>query len=524
MARLRVLSWNIRTFGTHEPHEVDFKKIAEIIVASQADIVCVQELMIGLGVVGNVGAEISQASLDIISNLTMLLHDLDPGGDWWHAVSGVNSGRADHMRDAYAFLFKQKPAASTSAHAEPLDEIDDLSEPIILRQPGQDHFPGRRPGLFTVTVRSGNAVTLVNIISYHAPTPPNKFPGGAGQGINALATLLEVGGGRYVNDKYVPATNPLPQIDTIVLGDFNYSMDVDGADKPYQNLLSNYTACISTLSRVRPTTYSTDSTAGLRLVSAYDNIFVLLKHDSFAPSLTLAGSDVINFIEDAARQLGDAIGFYPPDIGTEAAWYVIYQDLYKRQHATRGLSDHLPVWAEFAVGDGDGTAAHIRPTSGADNNCLLHAIFGTQTDGVYVAADATARRTEFVNTLQGYRTNQAIPANGSLGPLRNALLSSMWNDFELEPDAAQLLAQLLANNDNPFLAPGFDELFGRYIGFIESGRMLYVHEAKAIACLANITVVLHYVDRGTYHTMTLNPNQPNPVDIYHQALHFSRWA
>src|SRR6478609_7254923 len=150
MPVLRILSWNIRTFGTHVPNAEDLRRIADLIRASQADVVCIQELMIGNGVVGTVGAPISDQSSDIISDLLDALDAADGNAGWWSAVSGVNSGIADHQRDAYAFLWKATPAASASAHAQPVDEISDLGDPVILRQAGaHDAFPGRRPGMLT---------------------------------------------------------------------------------------------------------------------------------------------------------------------------------------------------------------------------------------------------------------------------------------------------------------------------------------------------------------------------------------
>jgi hypothetical protein len=528
MPRLRVLSWNIRTFGTHETNAEDQRRIAEIILNSQADIVCIQELQLGAGVTGRVGAPISAESIEVISDLVFTLLESDPGGNWWYECSGADSGIADHMRDAYAFVWKENPAKSKFAHAEAPDAIVELTEPVILRQPEPDAFPGRRPGLFMVNVHFGTSVTPVNVISYHAPTPCNRFSKGigSGYGINALATLPEIGGGMQQGTgrswEYQPAVTPLPQIDTIVLGDFNYTMDDKWAQFTYNNLLTNYQACVSDPKNVVLTTYAPSGTQALRRISAYDNIFVLRKHSTFTPSLAFSSAGAIDFIAEQAKLLGDAIGFL--NFGTEAAWYVVHLDGYKRQHAVRGLSDHLPVWSEFTVGAVDATAPHILPTSGTNNNCLLHAVLGAPVNGMYVDAAADTHRTAIVTQLQVYRTAQAIPTGANLTPVRNAILSSMINEFAADPVATTMLQLLLAGATNPFLTAGFDELFGRYLASIKFGRMLYVHEAELLACLQNITVILNYVDRGRYYSMTFNPGRPNPVNIYHQALHFCRWA
>jgi endonuclease/exonuclease/phosphatase family metal-dependent hydrolase len=529
MARLRILSWNIRTFATHPPTEGDLRRIADIIVASQAGIVCIQELQIGTGVVGTVGAPIGIASTDAVAELRVMLDEIDPGGDWWSDSSGVNSGISDHMRDAYAFIWKQTPVKSKSAHAEAPDQINDMAESVILRMMGKDTFPGRRPGMFTVNVHVGTAVVPVNIISYHAQTPVNRFSKGkgSGYGINSLALLPEIGGGMQKGTgrswSYEDEVTPLPQIDTVVVGDFNYSMDQKWAQFTYNNLLSNYQACVSDPSKVVYTTYAPSGQQALRLVSSYDNIFVLRKHSTFTPYLAYAASGAIDFIKQESIKLGTAIGFR--DFGTEAAWYVIHQDMYKKQHAVRGLSDHLPVWAEFTLGAADATARHIQPTSGANFNCLLHAVFGAPVNGMYVDAAAATHRTNMVTLLTGYRTGRAIPSAGRLAPLRAAILSAMINDFDDRPVTVGQLRLLLQNTTNPFDVEGFDEAFGEYIGNINDGRMLYVHEAEVLACQQDIPLTLHYMDRGQYRTTTFCAGGQQPaVHIYHQALHFFRWT
>jgi endonuclease/exonuclease/phosphatase family metal-dependent hydrolase len=48
MAKLRIVSWNLRTFGDPAPPEVALQSIADIIVYQlQADIVCIQEVQAG---------------------------------------------------------------------------------------------------------------------------------------------------------------------------------------------------------------------------------------------------------------------------------------------------------------------------------------------------------------------------------------------------------------------------------------------------------------------------------------------
>src|SRR5690348_6475596 len=179
MCTVRILSWNLRTFGSHDVHAEDLRRIAAIILASQADVVALQELMIGKGVSGQVGSTISEQSIALIVKLTLLLQEGDDGGKWCGAWSGVDSGFADHMRDAYAFLWKATPAQSKLAHTGAPDALVDLMpNPVILRQDGKDAFPGRRPALFMLNAQVGSSVTPFNVIAYHAPTPCNRFSKG----------------------------------------------------------------------------------------------------------------------------------------------------------------------------------------------------------------------------------------------------------------------------------------------------------------------------------------------------------
>ena len=528
MPILRVLSWNLRTFGTHELRDVDVVKIANIIANSQADVACIQELMIGKDVGDEIGSPISQLSLNQVEALRQQLAAGDPKAEWVATVSGIDAGvgkTVKRMRDAYAFLIKTNPAASTLSHTDPVTAIHPLSEPVILRQPGNDCFTGRRPGMQTINVLT-DAVTPVNIVSFHAATPTNTYSKGKGSGysITELATLPEIGGGMLGSDGrayyYEEAVLPLPQIDTIVLGDFNYTMDDGFAPKIYQNLLTNYDGCISNAQKVRYTTYAPSGTEPLRLISAYDNIFVLKPHKTFAPALTKGNVGVIDFIADDAHALGTAIGFQYLDNVAEPAWYVIHQDLYKRQHASRGISDHLPVWADFTVGSSKGqTASHILPTSGANNNCLFHAVFGVLRGGQYVDDTAPARRLALEQALRGYGANTLFPSLA----VRGAVLEAMINEFDGDPGALALLRPLLANAVNPFTVVGVAGDYALYIGSIGTGRMLWVGEALLVAIQNNITINLTSINRGQYVQLTLNQGSANSANIFHQVLHYQRW-
>jgi hypothetical protein len=528
MPSLRVLSWNLRTFGDPRPKDGALRRMAAIIVTSQADIALIQEVQIGAVDGREIDSPISGPSRQLVADFANLIGTLDPDGGWMWAVSGVDSGSDTHMRDAYAFLWKSTPSKSKLSHADAPLEISALTGPVILRQEGTDAFPGRRPGMLMVNVKTAKSVTPVNLISYHAQTPCNVFSkgNGAGYAVAELATLPEIGGGRVYSTgwefRYEHETNPLPMIDTLVCGDFNFSMDQPRAELVYKNLLENYQGCVSDLKNIVYTTYGPSSTQAFRLVSAYDNIFALRKHDDFTPALTCTGKGSYDFIHEDAKLLGEAIGIGV--FGTQAAWYVIHYDQYKKQSAADGVSDHLPVWADFAIGDGGGTtASHILPTSGANNNCLFHAIYGANVFGQYVDVDAATHRTTFVQRLTQYATTGAFPSGGRFDPVRGAVLASMLNEFSGTPLAAQMLRVLIGNATNPFLVNGFAALYATYLQGITNGRMLYLHEAELIAIQENWAIVVNYYDRGTLYHETLNEGGTQTVNIFHAALHFERW-
>ena len=532
MPRLCIMSWNLRTFATQVPSQAFLRVVPVIILKSHADVVCIQELQTGKGVTGVVGAQISASSANAVKTLTDALAQTDSLAGWRYDFSGTDSGRkpgsTPKMRDAYAFLWKQSPSKSDFAHDDPLDEINAMAEPVILGQQGADNFPGRRPGMLTVNVRAGKVTVPVNLISYHAQTPANQFSKkkGAGCGIDSLATLPEIGGGQWKSNgnqkSYTASVTPLPQVDTVVLGDFNFTMGKEQKFDPYKNLLTNYEACISTYQDPVKTTYSMKPTEALRLVSAYDNIFVLRKHNSFTPALKFSTPGWFDFIRDEAKKLGDAIGCR---FGTESAWYVIHLDNFKKQHAQDGISDHIPVWAECTISGQDATAQHIKPTSSARNNSLIHAILGTwdaQT-GRYLDVAADTNRQDMVKALRAFLDGGEIPDE-----VRAPILKSMSIDYSKNPIVMTMLSGLLTQpKTSPFskkdFEKNFEKNFAGYIDRICTGRLLYVHEAELLAVLEEKALTLHSVEGGKYVETPLNPKGKSAVHIYYQTRHFFRW-
>ncbi|MEL6606915.1 MAG: hypothetical protein AAFP88_01530 [Bacteroidota bacterium] len=538
MAQIRVMSWNLRTFGVHNLGADMIQRLVNILNENAVDILCIQEVQTGEDVPNQIGSEISFNPVDEMANICEALHMSDNNAGWRRAVSGVDSGSNVHMRDAYGFIWKLYPQQSRFGHNGACQTIASLGNPVILRQEPNDHFPGRRPGMIQFSVQTNSSDGFfVNIVSYHAQTPTNTFPGGAGDGINALATLKGVGGEilTYRGTQYaLQPKEALPTIDTIVLGDFNYSMDSDGAGIVYGNLLKNYQACISTPNNVNKTTYSSDATNAFRLVSAYDNIFILRGHQDFIPALQFNNvSRVVDFIGDEAKSLGKVTQIR--DYAKETAWYVVYNTLYKRQYATSGLSDHLPVFAEFDIVGRGVKASSVLPTINDDNN-IFHAAWGEKLPdgspnaGFCYNSRASDARQELCGRLYAYGTNKSFPNNIAL---INAVFFSMQEMYINDNDTYGELMRLQFFINNPFSngspaypfgVNGFLELYRNYIEYILRRRFSSPKDAELVAYVSDRTFNVHYLDGGAYKCESLNPGQNDSCDVFYQNGCFNRFA
>lgn len=532
MCNLRILSWNLRTFGAPIPPDVALRAIAVLMLESQADVIAVQEVQIGRDTTGQIGSDISSEVVDLLRQLCSLLDAGDPDAGWVFMVSGINnSNRAKSMSDAYAFFWKRYPARSKMAHDDPVQKISCLQDPVIIRRPGSDLL-GRRPGMivFDVTAKADSVPVAVKVVSWHAPTPCNqvaKTGPSSGRGIIDLGSIPEVGGvvmvdrtGGHQVAKAEPGA-PLPYIDTIVLGDFNFKMDASKAEIVYHNLLTNYQPCISSPDHIVTTTYSSDPTKPFKQPSSYDNIFALKRHGKFVPSLTFTGtSAAIDFIKIDAELLGQAaeIQYYP----AEAAWYVVFIDLYKRQYAKTGISDHLPVWADFKLGQGTppGTSS-AKPTSGADNNCAFHALGALDgLTGMYVDPDAAQHR----NDLADWILAAIVPGNlARLTAIQDDLVRTLLDVYEVNPIATQHLRLCLDAAAQDLLQDDyFKSLVAHYIEILRQNRMLTWHEVAMLAQQRGITIRLWNSDAGAYVSRNLNEGHA-VTDVYHFGLHFFRY-
>lgn len=531
---LKVVSWNLRTFGAPTVPDSVLDYIADIIVDElNPDVVCLQEIQIGSQAGLYIDNPISPSIITQLDSLLAKLQTRQGLANWQYCISGTNSSdRAKSMTDAYAFYWKVTP--SQQSHVDAPHAITLLQGPTILRQEGGDHFPGRRPGLITldVTREPSEAPVPFNLISWHAAVPCNtwgktttlKKGVSSGRAINALATLTDIGGGiQYKSpgsrdDYQFVNAYPLPNIDTLIVGDFNFSMAARDSDFVYKNLTTNYTPCVSTFDNVVLTTYSPDPDKPFVGSSSYDNIFILKPHAGLQPGLSFSGnSGAYNFIAEAARLYDPVQPWTFSQMSN--AWYVCYQNRYKRQYAVKGISDHLPVWADITVEQSSLGNSHIKATSGDDHNSMFHALLGASVLGIngpiYFDADAATHRQQFVDYLK--QTLQLA----NLGPNRVAILSAMVDAFETWPDEKENVEFLLRNPDfDPTTASKWHEMVETYLQGILGGRMLFVAELAVAAVWQNCSIKLWYTENGFYASGMLNPGQLDEREIYHAGLHF----
>lgn len=569
----------------------------------------------GLNVGGGVDAPIGDIPQAVVNQITEELRRTDEASNWQSSVSGLNSGRShsssgkSRMRDGYAFIWKASPSKSKSIlrHEDPVVEISIRDNVTILRQEQPDQFPGRRPGRLTFFVTAGEICVPVNIISWHAPTSVNTWDMSdisAGNAINKLASLREIGGGMYRGgkgeDNFVPRYTKLPEIDTILLGDFNYRFqDLKGEQKEahsvYKNLLDNYEACVGGPDQIVKTTYAASYKNMKGVVSDYDKIFLLKDHsgesnDPFKASLKFIPStpQSINFLSTFYEKIepigqgqnppgnvfvdaygviftsggevdleGQQAGTGSEDAISEAnenqledeieqcpaLWHQVRSEVYKKQYGCRGVSDHMPVVADFEICSGDNIAANACYTSGRDNNCLLHAMLGNLTDGVCADQNAEQNRSDIIEALR----NLMAPNHAGWQTLRQPLLAAMISYFDPAyldvnatveertllwnmhnngggyPDEAQDSSNSSSNKKQKVSQPTFSNILNRYILGISgtTNRMLLFEEIALIATIFGRRVVVHGVGA---EPEILNPTGTQEVHIYHKDIHFYRWV
>jgi hypothetical protein len=523
VARVIVLSWNLRTFGHHPTDAEVLDKTADIILSTAADIVCIQEIQVGEDSERTIDGAIGVNPKMGLLMLCLKLRRKDEGAFWDYSFTGPNSGPAGHMRDAYAFFWRRHPSAAKASHEDPCDEIYAVSPSQVLRSGDSFWKSGRRPGQLVLNIRTRGISLPVQLISFHAATKDYVKPA-----LRLLPKIPEIGG---FSDGIRPAV-PLPYLDTLVVGDFNYSMDEPDARDVYGTLLTNYMACISwpggggQPERILKTTYSSTPTVFARLVSAYDNIFILRPHAGFRPSLVPSRSGAVDFMVDdwAAQSL---VTLPAGGIG----WIPVFRENYRKQFTRQGISDHLPVWTEFIVDVVPG-GSRIAPTADGRDN-LYHAVLGALVSGYYTDSFAQGHREQFARWIFQLRTS--FPKADRL-ELRATLLRGLL-DYSLLAFSLdrffELLRELRDDSDlDPFQNSRwsqpdrkiFADIFGNYCEAVSRGDLdLSWSELTLLAQASGISVTAWHRTEAGYQGDQMNPGQASQVHVFCDGRTFFRW-
>lgn len=366
MPRLKLMTWNLRTFGSNTTQN-DLDQIAAVINGEGVDVVCIQEIQVG-NAANRVGAPIDSAirrQLDALR--ASLQNQLNQTlgrfySAWKYDVSGANKGLAwglwagdsNSMRDAYAVFWLKKPAdipgRNNHFNSISLERLDilDLDQNANLR------WPGRRPGIAVLLLDHASIPNgmNVNIVSLHAATNRAAHPN-ASDSIRFLPRLSEVGGA------FIPQVGvngwqvlPPPRTPTIVLGDFNHnpgaSYDglINAGNSSYYSLGLNQGSTVYRTAQHNPPPLP-NSIAPVNLTgSLYDNILHQQTYRQGAPHriTPVAPSSAVDFISTSMQASVNLLGG-DTDLNRRAA----FASLYKQQHMPTGLSDHLPVVQEFDI-------------------------------------------------------------------------------------------------------------------------------------------------------------------------------
>ena len=93
MTTLRILSWNLRTFGDPCPVEPALCGMVEIMLQSEADVICIQEVQSGYGPKAKVGINdpIAQHVVSALDAILVKLIAADPRARWTLSYSALNN-------------------------------------------------------------------------------------------------------------------------------------------------------------------------------------------------------------------------------------------------------------------------------------------------------------------------------------------------------------------------------------------------------------------------------------------------
>lgn len=344
-ATLKVMSWYLKYLGKVKKEPDELRIIAKTILENNVDIVCIQGLMHGHKIDTKIGTPITKESIDILENIRQELKSQDSNATWEKEYTGRNAGRSKsfsgtkYLADAYGFLWKKKSSSiiEIKLNTEPYIMPMKIEKPANDEEPANDedlmkdeNFPNRRPCMIIFDVSYKNSSKTINIISFHATTPSDcmtddNYRPAAGKAISKLIEFDEITGDDNIKKS------------TIILGNFNYDLSQENANKAYRNIRRYYKMRIGAIGEGNDikTTYSFNpcNKGDERFESSYDNIFdrnLRYKEGS---------GQRIDFLQKAVEwEMANNL------IDAHMRYYY-----WENSDHERGVSDHLPVIVEYIL-------------------------------------------------------------------------------------------------------------------------------------------------------------------------------
>lgn len=159
--QLRVMTYNIH-FGQNAENVYDLQAIADVITASKADVVCLQEVDVNWGTRSNYDNTLSMlAQMTGMSSYNAFIYDKP------------SSRGAEYPNERFGVAFLSKyPIISSANH-----EITRWSTQDGDPQPGDANFPGTKPGFGEIVVDvDGVKVRFYNTHLDYRAQPPEGYP------------------------------------------------------------------------------------------------------------------------------------------------------------------------------------------------------------------------------------------------------------------------------------------------------------------------------------------------------------
>ncbi|MEM9548017.1 MAG: hypothetical protein AAGA77_18695 [Bacteroidota bacterium] len=368
---LRVMTWNLRKFGSNKPTEDAKEAYEETIKKIEPDIILIQEIQMKgpKSPGGDVSIETRlptdvKESVDVLAQITNIVLTLNE--PMYYYLSGANSAEERSMTDCYAIFFKKEimndDGEIITLRAIESDKGIQIVDDFVTPYPNDT----RRPGLIDIEIRRGNTLsTTLRLLTVHAAyrqSSKSMF-----LAINGLSQSEKIGGTRWTRNHYYFPYYTVEQkntenLTTIFVGDFNSNDQIvlgqitnkyvkNISEHIYSFPCNNYLYCETPPRAGTGTTYKIfkiDETDPNKISltensSRYDKIFFL--RDS-------KNKDLIKIINEKNGKVFDFINYMVKlnvDAPDQEELGELFKNYYRQQEGKKGLSDHAPYYSDFTI-------------------------------------------------------------------------------------------------------------------------------------------------------------------------------